>query len=649
MHEQQGDCRRGHAGNPGRLAEGRRAGVGELAPHLVGQAVDRGVVERLGQGHALVAGEAGDLLGLSLDVTRVLRLDGHLLRDLRVVHRARGEGGDRRVIELRAPEQISKRILTLQLTAQLLFQLASPRRARMEEGRAQALLFALDRLPLGVEAGPAVIIDEPQLAAGRGEAQVRVVLPEQEPVLGAGGEHAIGLARPQGDEVVDQHAEVGLVAARTPGCFATHPAGRVDAGQQALGGRLLVTGGAVDLPGEEQPLDRPRLQRRPQVPGVEEVVFDRVARAGDHRVPEAGEGAHELELHVEGQAGGDAVRVELRRAETLGFDEHLVRVLVRKAVDLVLDARTVARTGALDHPRVHRRAIEVGTDDVVGARVGMGDPAAALLGVRRRVTEERHDRPRRVTPLLLEGSEVDAARVDARRRAGLEPVDAERQLAQAPGQGDRRGIAGTAAAGALEADVDPPAEEGPGGQHDGTSVEVEAHGRACTDDAVAVQQQVVHGLLEDLQARLRLQDAADGAAVQHAVGLGTGCANRRPLARVEHAELDPGAVRGRGHGTAEGIDLAHEVTLADTADGRVAGHLPERVDTVRQQQRTAAHACGRQARFGTGVATADHDHVKTVRVAHGSVPASLRAWKGAGLYGRVDIPPNPPPPYWKRE
>src|SRR2546430_10936846 len=50
-------------------------------------------------------------------------------------------------------------------------------------------------------------------------------------------------------------------------------------------------------------------------------------------------------------------------------------------------------------------------------------------------------------------------------------------------------------------------------------------------------------------------------------------AHRRALAGIERAELDAGAVSRPGHGAAQRVDLAHQVSLADAADGRIATHL----------------------------------------------------------------------------
>ena len=44
------------------------------------------------------------------------------------------------------------------------------------------------------------------------EPQVGIVLAQQDAVLRAAGEHAVGLFGPLGDQVVDQHADVGLIA-----------------------------------------------------------------------------------------------------------------------------------------------------------------------------------------------------------------------------------------------------------------------------------------------------------------------------------------------------------------------------------------------------------------------------------------------------
>ena len=72
----------------------------------------------------------------------------------------------------------------------------------------------------------------------------------------------------------------------------------------------------------------------------------------------------------------------------------------------------------------------------------------------------------------------------------------------------------------------------------------------------------------------------------------------------------PACVGGKRHRAAERVDLLDQVALADAADGRIAAHLPQRLDVVREQQGAPAHARSRERGFGARMAAADHDHVE---------------------------------------
>jgi hypothetical protein len=47
--------------------------------------------------------------------------------------------------------------------------------------------------------------------------------------------------------------------------------------------------------------------------------------------------AHEFQLHIERQAGGDTVRIDLVGGQAFGLEEDLVSGLAREPVDLVFD------------------------------------------------------------------------------------------------------------------------------------------------------------------------------------------------------------------------------------------------------------------------------------------------------------------------
>src|SRR5690242_17550222 len=59
--------------------------------------------------------------------------------------------------------------------------------------------------------------------------------------------------------------------------------------------------------------------------------------------------------------------------------------------------------------------------------------------------------------------------------------------------------------------------------------------------------------------------------------------------------------------------------LADAADGRVARHLPQRLDAVGEEQGTASHPRRSKRGLGASVAAADHDDVEFGWELHGNV------------------------------
>ncbi len=348
----------------------------------------------------------------------------------------------------------------------------------------------------------------------------------------------------------------------------------------------------------------------------------------------------QVQLHVERQARRYAVRVELVGGQPFRLQKDLVAVLAGKAVDLVFDARAVARPDPFDHAGVHRRTVQPGADDVVRALVSVRHPARHLARMHVGAAEEREHRHGIEVPgLRFQHREVDGAPVDAGRRAGLQAPLRQLQFFQARRQRHRRRIARAAASVIVQADVNLAVEEGPGREHHRACAKPHADLGDGTDHAIALHQQIFHGLLEQHQVRLVFQAMADGGFVQHAVRLGTGGAHGRPLAGIEDAELDATLVGGQCHGTTQRIDFLDQVPLADAADGRVATHLPQGLDVVRQQQGLAAHACRRQGGLGAGVSAAYHDHIEFNWIQHGF----LLAWRhrenwGSGIISR---PPTP--------
>src|SRR6185312_7396728 len=121
---------------------------------------------------------------------------------------------------------------------------------------------------------------------------------------------------------------------------------------------------------------------------------------------------------------------DLLRFQTFRFDEDLVGRFLREAHHLVFDGRAIARTDAFYLAGVERRTIQRRADDFVRALAGMGDPARHLARMFIARSEIREHRRGIFTPLFGECGIVDAAAVDPWRRAGLQPVRAQRQFTQ---------------------------------------------------------------------------------------------------------------------------------------------------------------------------------------------------------------------------
>ncbi len=117
------------------------------------------------------------------------------------------------------------------------------------------------------------------------------------------------------------------------------------------------------------------------------------------------------------------------------------------------------------------------------------------------------------------------------------------------------------------------------------------------------------GLL-DLQIRLRFQHLPHLEAVSLLVAL----RSRRPdgwtSGRIEQSELNPYRVRDFSHDAAESIDFANEMSLGNSANRWIAGHLRDQIDVQRVEGSLQAHPRARQRRLATGVAGSDYDDVE---------------------------------------
>ena len=472
-------------------------------------------------------------------------------------------------------------------------------------------------------------------------------------VLGAAGEHAVRLVHAFADQVVHQHADVGLIPPRQPGVarplgLCAGLQGGVHPGEQTLRRRLFVAGSAIDLSSEKQTRNLARLKAALKGARVKVIVFNGVAGAQDVGVFQTLHAAHQRKLDIKWQAGGNAIGVVLVRRQTLGLQENLVAFLVGKAVDFVLYAGAVARAHALDLSSEHGAAVQPAADDGMRLRIGMRDPAGQLRRVLAGAAHETEHRQLRthaaghtVARLFLAAREVDAAAVNAGRRTGFEPPLWQLQLFEPRTQTPRSRVTRATGPVMIQAHMDLAVQKSPGGEHHGFGAKRDADLRHRAHNPVAFQQQIIHRLLKQAQVGLVFQHAPDRGLVQNPVGLGAGGAHSRAFAGIENTKLDARLVGSQSHRAAQGVHLFDQMAFADAANRWIATHLPQGLDVVGQQQGLASHARSRQRRLGAGMAAADNDDVKVFRVQHG-----VLGWCGdraAGL-GRTILRAAPTPP-----
>ncbi len=172
--------------------------------------------------------------------------------------------------------------------------------------------------------------------------------------------------------------------------------------------------------------------------------------------------------------------------------------------------------------------------------------------------------------------------IDARRRAGFQTPDAKRQGVKFRRQIIRCRIAGPTAGVVFKADMNAPGQKGTAGQHHGGCAKGQAHLRDHANHPRLLDQQIRHRLLKQTQTGLIFQFLPDKLFVERTIGLGAGGAHRRPLAGVEYTKLNPGMIDSLGHDPTQSVDFLDQMAFADAADGRIAAHLSQGVDVLRQ-------------------------------------------------------------------
>ena len=239
---------------------------------------------------------------------------------------------------------------------------------RLERGHLRGMPLRT-RLPYAAQCNPLI-----------GQALVGVIGPQGQAVLRPRGEHPVRFGDSAGYEIVDHHAEIAVGAVENDRLSVARGQCCIQACNNSLRRRLFIAGGAVDLASQEKPRQPLGLQCRLQFAGIDMVVFDGVARPNHPGPFQTRDGRKDCKLDLFGQRGRDAVGIDGRILEPFRLQEDLMAVAVAEADDFVLDRRAIARTAALDLAGIHRRAVHIGPDHVMGLRRRAGNPALDLRG-----------------------------------------------------------------------------------------------------------------------------------------------------------------------------------------------------------------------------------------------------------------------------
>ena len=434
-------------------------------------------------------------------------------------------------------------------------------------------------------------------------------------MFGPGREQAIGFLDAFGHQVVDEDPDIRLVPSQNEGRLLHQGQGGVYPGHEPLGGRLFVAGGAVYLPGQVEAADPPALQGMGQLGRGNGVVFYAVGRSQDLRPVEAGYGSEDPFLDLERQARGDPVDVDLGGLEPLGLEKELMAGAVREFDDLVFDGRTIPGPDAGDPASVKRGLVDVLQDHGVGRCVGVSEmaedlvlqPALGPIGERHRLLVAR---------LGGETLPFDGVPVQTHGRSGLEPEDLESQGSQLLRQMDRRRLVGPAGRIALEPDMDDAVQKGPGGQNDRVSLDAGPLQGPDAPGPAFLDQDLRGDALEYRQPGDPLQVVLHGRSVGRLVALGPGRLNGPAPAPVEEPELDARSVGQQAHQPSQSVYLAHQMALGQPSDGRIAGHLGDRLQVDRDQAGLEPHAADGGGGLASGVPRPDHDDVVPAVLAH---------------------------------
>ena len=159
------------------------------------------------------------------------------------------------------------------------------------------------------------------------------------------------------------------------------------------------------------------------------------------------------------------------------------------------------------------------------------------------------------------------------------------------------------------------AKKGAGAQDHRRSAEFRAIAQPQARHAIPGEDELGSLALDQLKPLMRRQHALDSRLEQRTIGLDARPPDGGPLGTVEHAVMDRRGVGRAADQPVEGVDLAHEMSLAEAADGGIAAHRADGRAIECHQGCTRAHTRSDGSGFTAGVAASHDDDVEFAHAA----------------------------------
>ena len=184
-----------------------------------------------------------------------------------------------------------------------------------------------------------------------------IVLPKYKTALRPAREHAVRFISSFRDEIVDQHADVGVLPTEHERFLTTYGKRGVNPCHDPLCGSLFVSGCAVDLPGKVKSADSFRFKSMQEFARVYSIILDCVSVCEKHGMLKSWDGMNELLLYFSWQTVGESIWIDDCSCTVFRFQYDMMTRCMRKADNLVLYGGTIAHACPFNRSSIERTVL----------------------------------------------------------------------------------------------------------------------------------------------------------------------------------------------------------------------------------------------------------------------------------------------------